>query len=121
MKKKELYIPVNVPDRNEVIPGFGAAELIACAVAFGAGFITAILIFVISQDVLKALGTAIVILAVAVVLFRKNQYGENIIIKSKYVIAFHKTQKRYLYQYYNNYEGAGENEPRRLSDRTNCK
>ena len=120
MKKKELYIPVNVPDRNEVLPGFGAAELIACAVAFGIGVITAILIFVISQDILKALGTAIVILAAAVVLFRKNQYGENIIIKSKYVIAFHKTQKKYYYKYHNIYEGIGENE-RRTSDRANCK
>lgn len=120
MKKKELYIPVNVPDRNEMLPGFGTVELIACAIAFGAGFIIAILIFVISQDVLKALGTAFVILAVTVMLFRKNQYGENIIIQSKYVIAFHKTQKRYLYQYHNIYEGIEENE-RKISDRTDCK
>ena len=106
MKKKDLYIPVNVPDRNELIPGFGTMELTVCGIAVGIAIITAIVMYVSGVNVLYAVGTAAVIITMAILIFRKDKYGENLLFKTQYVIAFHKSQKKYQYQYHNIYEGS---------------
>lgn len=106
MKKKDLYIPVNVPDRNELIPGFGTMELTVCGIAVAIGIIVAIVMYVFGVNVLYAVGTAAAIITIAVLVFRKDKYGENLLFKTQYVIAFHKSQKKYQYQYHNIYEGS---------------
>lgn len=105
MKNKELYIPVNVPDRNELIPGFGVKEIVCCLVVLAIGIITAIIMCISGTGILWALGVAIVMLVLAITIFRKNQYGENLIDKTQYVIKFSKSQKKYQYKYHNIYEG----------------
>lgn len=106
MKKKDLYIPVNVPDRNEIIPGFGTMELTICGSAIMMAVIIAIIMYISEVNVLYAVGTATVIITLAILIFRKDKYGENLLFKTKYVIAFHKSQKKYMYKYHNIYEGS---------------
>lgn len=106
MKKKDLYIPVNVPDRNELIPGFGTVELTVCGVAIGVAIIIAIIMYLSGINILYAVGTAATIITMAILIFRKDKYGENLLFKTQYVIAFHKSQKKYQYQYHNIYEGS---------------
>lgn len=106
MKKKDLYMPANVPDRNEPIPGFGTTELTICGVAVGVSIITAIIMYLSEVYILYAVGTAAAIITMAILIFRKDRYGENLLFKTQYVIAFHKSQKKYEYQYHNIYEGS---------------
>lgn len=105
MRKKDLYIPINVPDRNEMIPGFGTVELVACAIAVGIAAIVGIIMYMSGINVLYVVGTAVAIITVAIMIFRKDRYGENLIFKTQYVIAYHKSQKKYEYKYHNIYEG----------------
>ena len=105
MNKNDLYIPVNVPDRNELIPGFGTIELIASAVALGTAALAVIVLYIIDFNILYALLIAITLFGGVVVLVRKDKYGENLIYKTQYVLRFNKSQKRYQYKYHNIYEG----------------
>lgn len=110
MKKKDLYIPINVPDRNEMIPGFGNTELIACGISVGLAAIVGIIMYISGINVLYVVGTAVAIITVAIMVFRKDKYGENLLFKTQYVIAFHKSQKKYEYKYHNIYEGGVKRE-----------
>lgn len=105
MNKKDLYIPVNVPDRNELIPGFGTIELTVSAVALVVAAVIVIILYVMDFNILYALLIAIILFGGVVVLVRKDKYGENLIYKTQYVLRFNKSQKRYQYKYHNIYEG----------------
>lgn len=106
MKKKDLYIPVNVPDRNEFVPGFGNQELVACGVALALGIVTFVIMkYGFGCGMVKSLIGCISFLAIAIVIFKKDKFGENLVYKLQYVIRFFQSQKRYVYKQYNIYEG----------------
>ena len=103
--KKDLYIPLNVPDRKELISGFGTIELVISGIILLISVLIVIVAYVMEFNILYALLIAISLFTVVVMFVRKDKYGENLIYKTKYVIRFNKSQKMYQYQYHNIYEG----------------
>lgn len=107
-KKKDLYVPVHVPDRNELIPGFGTVELTICGAAVAVAAIVAIVMYIAGINIIYSVGAAICIITFVILIFRKDRYGENLIFKTQYVMRFRTSQKKYLYQYHNIYEGGNK-------------
>lgn len=108
MEKRDLHIGTYVPDRKEFIPGFGNIELTACSISIGIAIIICIIMYLSGINIIYAGGIAACIILTAIVLLRKDRYGENLIFKIRYVIAYHKSQKRYLYEYHNTHEGSSK-------------
>lgn len=104
MNKKDLYIPLNVPDNDDVIRGFGKREICIIAASFLAAFICIAAVYAKTQNMVYAIFTGIGMVAITVMIVRKDIYNENTIDKLKHIVRFSKTQKRYEYRYYNIYE-----------------
>lgn len=105
MEQKELYFPVNVIDRDDFITGFGAKEMAIAGIAFGVAVTAAISLYLSTGNMFMALFSGLVILIVTIVMIRRDKYDESLIDKFGYLILYYQSQKRYLYCYYNIYEG----------------
>lgn len=103
-KNKELYIPVNVPESEDFISGFGAKELSITAITFFISIVAAIVTYVTTESVFKAVFIAAVLLSVVIIAIKRDKYDESIIDKIKLVIKYKKSQKKYVYDFYNIYE-----------------
>ena len=110
MNKKELYIPVNVPERNDFFEGFGGRELVITAISLVIGAIGAVLIYLNFNSLLFAflfLGTVV---AVTILLVKRDRIDESFVDKINFVNIYNKQQKRYEYQYYDFYTDIREYE-----------
>lgn len=106
--KKELYIPVNVPEREDFISGFGGKELTITGISLLIGIIVAAVIFVQTDAAFYAVGATGIIVALTIVLVRRDQFDESIIDKLRFVRLYHKAQKQFNYEYFNLYESREE-------------
>lgn len=100
MNKKELYIPTNVPDNNDIISGFGIKEIIIAGIGTAASVVFAVLVYIISSDIVASVLLPFAAIAILIVFIRRDQCSESIIDKLKFVWYYMKSQKRYGYQYY---------------------
>lgn len=110
MNKKELYIPVNVPERNDFFDGFGTKELIATALALVVGIIFAVVIYLNFNSLLSAFLLLGTIVATTILLVKRDRIDESFIDKINFVRIYNKQQKRYEYQYYDFYTDVREYE-----------
>lgn len=104
VSRKELYIPVNVPEREDFISGFGAKELTITGVSLFFGVIVAVIVFFRTESAFYAVGAAGIIVAITIVLVRRDLYDESIIDKLRFVRIYHRAQKQFIYEYFNFYE-----------------
>lgn len=108
--EKDLYLPINTPDADDLIQGIGTVELyiysIGLAVCLAAGLW---INFAIKNTVVATI-TAISLFALIVLLFRRNLYNENVLKITMVVLRFQKSQKIFEYVFHNIYEIAEEDE-----------
>ncbi|MBO5093171.1 MAG: hypothetical protein J6C33_02305 [Lachnospiraceae bacterium] len=105
MEQKELYFPVNVIDRNDYITGFGPKELLTTIISFGVSVAVIICLYFGTGNVFLSLFTGIMILAVTIMLIRRDKFDESVIDKVRYIVEHYQSQKKFVYDYYNIYEG----------------
>ncbi|MCC8027688.1 MAG: hypothetical protein LIP16_20580 [Clostridium sp.] len=104
MEKSKLYIPVHTPDADDYIAGIGTKELGIIAVAIIGAIIVGITVTAIKQNTLYGVFVGMIIIAAAILIFRRDPYNENIIKKLRLVNSFVKAPKRYIYQFYDVYK-----------------
>lgn len=104
-EQKELAFPENVVDRNDFIPGFGGKELGITGIAFGISIAIIIIGYLSSGSVFLSIMAGVGILAVTLLMIRRDRFDESAVDKAKFVISYYKSQHRFEYDYYNIYEG----------------
>lgn len=119
--EKDLYLPVNTPDADDLIQGIGAFELYIYAI----GLIVCLLIgiwinWAYGNTMIATIG-AVSLFAVVVLLFRRNLYNENVIKITMVVLKFQRSQKAYEYLYHNIYEILEEREDDETESNRNSK
>ena len=105
MEQKELYFPVNVIDRNDFISGFGGKEMIITLIALATAVATIVICFLSTGNMFLSIFAGIVIIAVTIFLIRRDKYDESVIDKVRYIIRYARSQKKFVYDYYNIHEG----------------
>ena len=104
---RDLYMPVNAPDSDDVIQGIGAHELYIYTVGFFICVLIGLLLNTICHNSVIALFTALGLFSIVVLIFRRDIFNENLIKKIKIIQAFSGSQKIYEYSYFNIYEVRG--------------
>ena len=103
--KKELYIPLNVVESQDVISGIAGKEIGYIGGALMAGVILAVLIFSFSGSMVLAVLIGGTIVALTVMLVRRDKFNESMLDKFRFIKIYLKAQKKYEYQYHNIYGG----------------
>lgn len=119
MNKKEekaLTIPQNCSPLPYIIEGFTGKELAYLGGVFTVAAIIGVFIFTTTQKSFLAVSIVTIVMAVAIVFFRRDQYSENCVDKIKLLIEYHKAPKSYQYEYVNIYE---KNQKGNLNDESN--
>lgn len=98
-KVSKLPIPANVTDRQEIFPGFGVDELKVVGIGAGVGVILAMVVALVTKELIAPLFAFIVPCYIAYMLSFRDKYGENLLEKFKYLLEFRKQQKLYYYEY----------------------
>lgn len=101
---KPLIIPRNCPPMEYIINGFTATDLAYTAFIAFLGLIIGVVLFIETQDVIKALFIFALFTAAAVLIFRRDIYTENMIDKIRILMKHKRIQKKYKYEYVNIYE-----------------
>lgn len=104
--KKELYIPVNVPERNDFIEGFGGKELFYTAISFVIGAILAIASYLmLNIEIFFAFMILAMIVTLTVMFVKRDSIDESFIDKIAFIISYQKIQKKYSYEYWDDMKG----------------
>ncbi len=103
--KKELYIPLNVVESQDVIIGIAGKEIGYIGCALIAGVILAVLTFSFSGSMVLAVLIGGTIVALTVMLVRRDKFNESMLDKFRFIKIYLKAQKKYEYQYHNIYGG----------------
>ena len=96
-----MYIPIKTLDSDDFIEGIGKLEVAFIGAGVMAGLILGISVSGIMQNSLVGVAVSIVFSVLTIGIFRRDGTNENMIRKLVIIHRFIKTQKRYLYQYYN--------------------
>lgn len=103
--KKELYIPLNVVETQDLISGIGGKEIGFIGASLVVGIILAIIIFSSSGNMVTAVMTGGILVSVTVLLVKRDRFNESMIDKLRFIREYAKSQKRYPYNYTNIYGG----------------
>lgn len=104
-KKKELYIPLNVIESQDLISGIGRKEVSYIGAALLIGVILAVIIFSSSGNMVAAVMTAGILVSITVLMVRRDQFNESMVDKLRFIKIYMESQKRYEYRYFNIYGG----------------
>lgn len=99
-EKKPLYIPQPTPDNDDVITGFGIKELTIIGIGIVTGIILAVMLYKAAGDIVTAILVPFAGVALLIVCIRRDQYSESLIDKLMFVWKYYKSQKRFMYEYY---------------------
>lgn len=102
-EKEKLPIPVNVPEQKDFLPGIGSKELGIIAVL---SMIDIVLIFIIhgvSGSLITSILIGAIIIALVVMVVKRDRFNECVIDKVKIVFQFSEKQKKYVYSFYDMY------------------
>lgn len=106
---EQLYIPVNIRKRKEVIEGIGKEEIVKIVIAFFIGVLIGIVIFIaVFPNIMSIMTPAILIAGTTTLFVKRDSMNRSSIDRFRNYIDYSKTQKRYFYKYYNVYEKGGE-------------
>lgn len=101
---RDLYMPVNAPDADDIIQGIGAFEIYVYVIGFVICAIIGLVINSFLNNSIVALCISLGFFTLVVLTFRRDIYNENLIKKVKVFFDFSKSQKVYEYHYFNIYE-----------------
>lgn len=103
---RPLYFPVNCPDANDYVAGFGAKEFICIAAAFGVAVVAAVAIYGSGHSTVFSVLAGGCILGGTILAVRKDRHQESLVDQIRQVVRYHRAQKKFVYEYYNIYEGS---------------
>lgn len=104
-QNKQLYIPVNIKKRKEILEGIGKKEIVEIVISTLVGiFIGIILFFIKNNNPMYLILSAFIFGSGAFVFLKKDNTNRNTIDKLKLYFEFVNSQKRYNYKYKNIYE-----------------
>lgn len=98
-EKKPLSIPANCPPVEYVINGFTKSDMSYVIGAGIATFVMAIMVYANTKDTIKAVAIGIMGIAMAVIIFHRDLYTENLIDKIRILLEYNKSPKSYIYRY----------------------
>jgi hypothetical protein len=104
IKEKELYIPVNAPDAEDYVQGIGNKEISIITLVSAVTLIGAVIAISLTRNMLVPIFATGIIITFAVMLVKRDIYGETPIKKVKVWLDYIKSQKMYHYKYHNIYE-----------------
>lgn len=107
MEKKEekpLLVPENCPPMDYLIIGFTKTDA-GLVVLFGViGAVLGIAIYANNGNSIMGVAVLFLFVMIAISVFRRNQYTENLIDKIRIIMEYKKAQKIYEYTYINIWE-----------------
>jgi len=107
---KQLYIPVQIRKRKEIVEGIGRKEIHQIIIAILIGALIGIILFFLNNNNPLYLIMAIFTCGSAAFIFlKRDATNRNTIDKIKLYIDFINNQKRFYYKYVNIYEKNKEN------------
>lgn len=102
-EQQKLMIPAQTSDRDDYIQGIGKKEVMIIAIALIAAIILIMYGVLIGGNLPVWAFAAFFLLAVTVIVVRRDSINESVIDKIQLVIAYQKSQKKYQYQQYDFY------------------
>lgn len=103
-QEKTLLIPENCPPVDYLIIGFTKTD-VGMVVLFGViGAILGISVYAHNGNSIVGVAVFFLFVMVAISVFRRNQYTENLIDKIRIIRKYKKSQKMYEYKYLNIWE-----------------
>lgn len=104
MEEKKLYIPVAIRRKKEIADGIGKAEVIKIAILVVIGLVFGVIIFITSQQIYNMIIPPCIMLIFGIIFLRRDTTNKNVIDRIHEMLDFQKSQRRYMYRYYNIYE-----------------
>ena len=99
---KKLYIPVNVLETKDIIPGIGGKELAAIGITTAVGVIISIIVYAVNNNMLTCLMIIAFAGMAAFIAVRRDNHNENMIYKILQIYRYSNAQKRFEYEYMGN-------------------
>ncbi len=103
METSKLPVPVNVPERKDLIQGIGSREIGIIGIASIIDIIFIFFIYGLTNSLPTAMLLGVVMIATVVTFIRRDKFDENFIDKIMIIYKFHVSQKKYYYKYYDMY------------------
>lgn len=103
MEEKDLKIPDNTSDRDEIISGIGMKEIAIIGIMLIVSIVVVIVFFLILGSLPIAFFIAFLVMATTIMFVMRDRIGENMIDKIKIFIHYIKMQKKYQYKHYDIY------------------
>lgn len=104
MKRKELYIPVNIRRRKEIADGIGKEELLKITLLTGIGLGIGIFLFVLGGEIFSVLLPPVITGMGGAIFLRKDMTNQSVLDRIHHLMEYSRSQKTYLYKYHNIYE-----------------
>lgn len=98
---RPLYIPVKTLDSDDLLQGIGNMEIFLIAISAGIALMIGLLVAIITNNNIYGVGAAILLVSIAVCIFRRDITNENMIRKFQILYKHVKKSKKYIYVYYN--------------------
>lgn len=98
-KTKPLPFPVQCPSSKDYISGFGPKELVIVLISAGISIILMIVLWIKANELL-AVVVAMSIISITFIMTRRNIQQESFIDQLKEVYKYHRAQKQFEYEYY---------------------
>ena len=104
MKKNEsdelimLYIPLGISTRLDYFPGFGKVELMQSLIGMFIGGLCALIVFIITNQVLPVMITLMLTVGGSIIATTKNSLNQSIVSCINDIIKFNKERKSYPYR-----------------------
>lgn len=102
--EKPLLILENCPPVDYVIIGFTQTDIAMIALWTVIGVIVGISVYAYNGNSIIAVVIVLVTAMLAISIFRRNQYTENLIDQIKVIFRYWREQKQYEYEYINIWE-----------------
>lgn len=100
--QKPLPFPVQCPPAQEFFSGFGHKELVIVLISAVFALIILIIIWINMNEAL-AVTVGFCIIAITFILTRRNIHQESIVDQIKQIYRYHRAQKRFEYEYYDEF------------------
>lgn len=110
METEKLPVPVNVPERKDMLPGIGSKEIGIIGLASVIDIIFIFFIYGITSSLPAAMLLGIVMIAIVITLIKRDRFDENFIDKILIIYKFHISQKKYYYEFYDMYAHESKSE-----------
>ena len=93
-----LYIPIGISTRLDYFPGFGKVELMQSLVGVFIGGIIALIVFIITNQVLPVMITLIISVGGSILATTKSSLNQSMVSLINDIIKFNRARKSYPYR-----------------------